>query len=225
MSWRIEHSDALSILRELPNDWAQTCVTSPPRTCAFAEVLAVLSETRRVLREDSTLWLLTYQAQPFRDALVDIDFRAQHAPRWAAPLAAHGGPRLLLFTKDAKFFCEEQRLDRPRSNRPSCPRSGVARVNAMPCRDELFFQLTRRCILAGSSPAACGVCGAPYRRARPHERTQGTRLATCIHRNEMGCCLVLDPFCSPGTFTVELAHRYGRNFLGVTNTAGVGQCR
>jgi DNA modification methylase len=30
VSWRIEHSDALSLLRELPDDWAQTCITSPP---------------------------------------------------------------------------------------------------------------------------------------------------------------------------------------------------
>lgn len=30
MSWRIETADALSLLRELPDDWAQTCVTSPP---------------------------------------------------------------------------------------------------------------------------------------------------------------------------------------------------
>ena len=30
MSWRIEHADALSLLQELPDEWAQTCVTSPP---------------------------------------------------------------------------------------------------------------------------------------------------------------------------------------------------
>jgi hypothetical protein len=30
MSWRVEHADALSLLRELPDNWVQTCVTSPP---------------------------------------------------------------------------------------------------------------------------------------------------------------------------------------------------
>ncbi len=35
MSWRIEHADPLAILRELPDTWAQTCVTSPPRARAI----------------------------------------------------------------------------------------------------------------------------------------------------------------------------------------------
>jgi DNA modification methylase len=30
MTWRIENSDALTLLRGLPVEWAQTCVTSPP---------------------------------------------------------------------------------------------------------------------------------------------------------------------------------------------------
>ncbi len=29
MSWRIEQADALTLMRELPDRWAQTCVTSP----------------------------------------------------------------------------------------------------------------------------------------------------------------------------------------------------
>lgn len=32
MNWRIENTDALSLLRELPDNWAQTCITSPPLT-------------------------------------------------------------------------------------------------------------------------------------------------------------------------------------------------
>ncbi len=71
-------------------------------------------------------------------------------------------------------------------------------------------------MLAGSSPVACGVCGAPYRRARPGESAQGARRATCAHNDKSGRCLVLDPFCGSGT-TGAAAHRLGRSFLGITD--------
>jgi hypothetical protein len=227
VSWRIEQTDALALLRELPENWAQTCVTTLPRTSTFADVLAILSESRRVLRADSTLWLFAHQEEPLQHALMQLGFYAQGSPRWAALLAAYGGPRLLVFTKQPRFFCDAHPLDRlPRPRRVS-GQSGVRRAQPMPCKRELCIQLTRRCILAGSSPIACGVCGAPYRRARrPGERTQSARFeATCAHNDQAGCCLVLDPFCHPGTHTPELAHRYGRSFLGITDTARFGNHR
>lgn len=42
MSWRIEDSDALTVLRELPSGWAQSCMTRPPREVPVPSLLAVL---------------------------------------------------------------------------------------------------------------------------------------------------------------------------------------
>jgi DNA modification methylase len=71
----IRNGDALDVLRELPNDYVQTVVTSPPywglrdygvagqigleATPAeyVARLVAVFDEVRRVLRHDGTLWL------------------------------------------------------------------------------------------------------------------------------------------------------------------------
>jgi hypothetical protein len=57
MSYRVEQTDPLTLLGELPSQWAQTCVTSPRRDEPVSYLLAVLDEVRRVLREDGTLWL------------------------------------------------------------------------------------------------------------------------------------------------------------------------
>lgn len=57
MSFRVEHADPLTLLRELPDDWAQACVTTPRRDLPIHYLLAVLDELHRVLRHDGTLWL------------------------------------------------------------------------------------------------------------------------------------------------------------------------
>ena len=214
MSWRIERSDAVSLLRELPDDWAQTCVTSPPRTASSAEVLVVLSDVRRVLRGDGTLWLFS-QPGELLEALVELGFHWQDSPRWAAPHSVSAGTRLLLLTKRPSFFCDAA-LDRPRLRRlrRADVQSVACRAQPMPCERELRVQLTRRCVLAGSSPIACGVCGAPYSRACPG----APRRATCVHNDRTGRCLVLDPFCRPGAPTAAVAHDSGRSFLGITDT-------
>lgn len=71
----IIHNDALSALRELPDESVQCVVTSPPywglrdygvsgqlgledTPQEYVEVLAtIMAEARRVLRADGTLWL------------------------------------------------------------------------------------------------------------------------------------------------------------------------
>jgi hypothetical protein len=226
MSWRIEHADALSMLRELPGDWAQTCVTSPPRTGAFEDTLAVLAEVHRVLRDDGTLWLFQKPSQTHQAELAGAGFRVQPVPRWVSPLATHTGVRLLLLSKQSRFFYDGLTLDRGRPPRLPCttpPR--IPRRGEMRCERELSLKLARRCVLAGSSPVACGICGAPYRRGRRGESNPGARRATCCHIDRTGCCLVLDPFCRPGTPTAEVAYGYGRSFLGITDTAPVAQRR
>jgi hypothetical protein len=75
MSWRIEEADSLTLMRELPDAWAQTCLTRPPSTQAPEVTLEVLSEVHRVLREDGTLWLLLHPGEPLLDALRERGWR------------------------------------------------------------------------------------------------------------------------------------------------------
>jgi DNA modification methylase len=73
--------------------------------------------------------------------------------------------------------------------------------------------LIEPCVLAGSAPAACGVCGAPFHR-EVRTSTQDKWRSSCAHNDAAGRCLVLDPFCGSGT-TGAVAHRLGRDFLGI----------
>lgn len=227
MSWRIEHSDALSLLRELPDSWAQMCVTSPP-TDALSTTLAVLDEVRRVLREDGTLWLLVGRDGPSLNALYEQGWTHQPLPPWSTRLVRGWCPpvRLLLLTKQRRYFYDDLALDYRVTQRLSWPTSPRQARRPQGCgvvrERERRLQLVRRCILAGSSMLACGVCGAPYRRARPGEREGAMRRPTCSHKNPDGRCLVLDPFCGPGAATTEAAHCSGRSFLGIAPTRGIG---
>jgi DNA modification methylase len=74
-------------------------------------------------------------------------------------------------------------------------------------------KLIEPCILAGSAPRACGVCGAPWQRDKT-SRSTGQWRASCTHRDGSGRSLVLDPFCGSGT-TGVVADRHGRDFLGI----------
>jgi hypothetical protein len=76
-------------------------------------------------------------------------------------------------------------------------------------------RLVEPCILAGSAPTACGICGAPWRRERTTPiGEEGVWRPSCAHQNDTGRCLVLDPFCGSAT-TGAVAHRLSRNFLGI----------
>jgi hypothetical protein len=210
VSWRIEHADPLAILRELPDTWAQTCLTNPPPG-PRDHTLAVLDEVHRVLRADGTLWLL----HPERSLPSDLCERGwqAHPVGWAGSLT-RGRTRLWLLTKQPGYFCETgaihgyarlgntARLD----GRPVCGES-------CPWQEQrdLHPRLRRLCILAGTSPLACGACGTPWQR----DPKRGRR-AKCAHNAPGGRCLVLDPFCrSPQTALV--ASRLGRSFLGITD--------
>ena len=75
MTWEIRQGDALDVLRQMPDQSAQCCVTSPPywglrdygidgqlgleRTPGeyVARLVTIFAEVRRVLRDDGTLWL------------------------------------------------------------------------------------------------------------------------------------------------------------------------
>ncbi len=98
-------------------------------------------------------------------------------------------------------------------------------------------------ILAGTSPKACGVCGAPWERVTAVERdpsigrggqswtaetgqrdssgglpkstrkTLGWR-SMCKHEDDTGACVVLDPFNGSGT-TGRVSIRHGRSYVGL----------
>ncbi len=230
MSWRIEEADALTLLRELPDQWAQTCLTSPPSTQAPAITLAVLAEVRRVCREDGTLWLLHRPGEPLLDALREQGWILQRPPAWARPLVlgCNAALRVSLLSKKRRYFYNAHTAAaHTRPQRRSCPSTSRRARHVQRCAlaREQDPQLVWRCVLAGSSPLACGACGAPYRRARPGESAPGIRRPTCTHNNPDGRCLVLDPFYEPGTPTAEAAHRNGRSFLGIACHAGTGESR
>jgi hypothetical protein len=224
MSWRIEQTDALNLLRELPNGWAQTCIAHPPRAGDPERALAILTETRRVLRDDGTLWVFLASNQlPLTSELREDGWIQQPRPAWARCREA----RLYLFTKRPGYFYADTIATR---RRPMCVSASLQVRRAQTClparEHEDRLHLIKRCILAGSSLLACGECGAPYRRAHPGESAVRLRHSTCLHNNPGGCCLVLDPFYDrAGMPTAEAALCTGRSFLGITESASTGETR
>ncbi len=216
MSWRIEQTDALELLRELPDGWAQTCIARPPRAADPDRTLAILTETRRVLRNDGTLWVLLASSQlPLADELREEGWIQQPRPAWARCRAA----RLYLFTKQPGYFRTDLIAARRGALRQLRASASIQTRRAQTCshtsEHEHRLRLVKQCILTGSSLLACGECGAPYRRA-----SAGLRRPTCAHNNPGGCCLVLDPFYDrAGILTADAALCTGRSFLGITEPA------
>jgi hypothetical protein len=188
-------------------------------------MLAILAETRRVLRDDGTLWLFTAPAEMYLEDLREEGWRLQATPVWARRLAAYGRPALGLFllSKQSWYFYDTNTICvHPAA--PSLCVNGSCRVrraqSCVPVREhERGLRLVKRCVMAGSSLLACGECGAPYRRARPGESARGLRHPTCSHNNPDGRCLVLDPFYRPGLPSAEAVLCSGRSFLGLTDTS------
>jgi hypothetical protein len=237
MSYRIEQADPLALLRELPDEWAQTCVTSPPPEAPVPYLLAVLDEVHRILRTDGTVWLLLGRGGNAHDLM----WALRHT-RWMRPLRASATPmHVLLLTKQPAFLFRPQypvtRVISPqRHARPGYP---VARRPRYGCGD---CSMPRRawcvpspgaggipptgviewCILASTVPYACEVCGAPSRQSvRRRERWH----STCTHRSGRGRCLVIDPFCANGN-TGIVAIRRGRQYLGIDpNPANTANAR
>jgi hypothetical protein len=211
MSYRVEQTDPLTLLCELPSQWAQTCVTSPRRDEPVSYLLAVLDEVRRVLREDGTLWLLCSEKN-LPAALAERGWMPRRVD-WATPLRVDPGgrARLYLLVKQPCYYYNSQAAQlflAPRTQTALACTTGRRRGCAWsPGRRR---ELMRLCVVAGSSRAACGACGAPY------TRTSRGRRATCAHHNPGGRCLVLDPFYHPAIGTHKIADRYGRAFLGIT---------
>jgi hypothetical protein len=230
MSFRIEQADPLTLLRELPDEWAQTCITSPRRDLPVRYLLAVLDELHRVLRHDGTLWLSLARGGNSHQLA-----RAIEDTRWVRPSTATAVPRgVLLFAKQPDFLFNPPRslvrFSAPQGS--TCPRYPFAQRPCRGCRSCLAArrgwcvpspgasgiaprEVIELCILASTVPCACEVCGAPSRRSLCcRERWR----STCSHKGRRGRCLVIDPFCAAGD-TGIVAVRRGRRYLGIDTDA------
>jgi DNA modification methylase len=77
-------------------------------------------------------------------------------------------------------------------------------------------ELITPCLLAGTSPKACGHCSAPYVRiTKPTRETLGWQpTCNCTPPDPIGKCLVLDPFIGSGTTAIEALNN-NRTYLGI----------
>lgn len=224
MNQRIEHTDPLRLLRELPDGLAQMSISRLPDEHDPVRLLSVLSQAHRVLRTDGTLWLLAHHHdQNVIRGVLEFGFRPLPSPRWASAFSGMQ-LRLRLFAKSECCFFEERLFvphgPRPGTIAPIGRRRMRARARACVHDRTEHQRLFKRCVLAGSAFIACGVCGAPYRRACPGERRAGLRRPTCTHESPSGRCLVLDPFYDAHSGTGESAVTVGRSFLGIVPTRG-----
>lgn len=229
MSFRVEHTDPLTLLRELPSQWAQTCVTSPRRDEPVSYIVAVLDEVRRVLREDGTLWLALTRGGNSHELA-----QALKRTRWLRPEVARSTPhQMMLLAKSERFlFAPRRSIGVTRSpQEPSCARYPVPQRPGRRCRrcalprrawcvpspgaaGVLPVEVIEWCVLASTEPHACGVCGAPWTRTVKETRSGKHWRPTCQHHNDRGRCLIIDPFSTTSS-TGAVAVRRGRDFLGV----------
>lgn len=226
MSRRIETADPLTLLRELPAGWTQTCIARPPHHNQQHETLKILTEVHRVLRDDGTLWLLTKPDTPLTGELRAAGWLAQPRPRWAH---CPRGPAVYLFSKHPRYFYNAHSRHWPPQRPLTGARVALARSAGIRCAArvrracplaaelEYYRVLVWRCAMASTSPIACGACGTAYKHLHTKTGAPAKRRAGCTHTNATGRCLVLDPFYQPDTKTAEQLQRANRSFLAITS--------
>jgi hypothetical protein len=241
MSWRIETANPFSLMRELPAAWAQTCFLRPPYDLPDPYLAAMLDEVHRVLREDGTLWIAFPGRGSAPQLLRLIEENGWLRPGASGPSHRHrriGDGVVTLFTKRAEFHfnpraplltvgCRSQMEVCPARagshGRISATRHLARRAWCVPARgqaDTLTRSVLEWCLLAGTSPRACGVCGAPWKRLPAAGGQSGRWRPGCSHSNGRGRCLVVEPFCGLGGVGA-VAVRLGRNYLGVEDNERV----
>jgi hypothetical protein len=238
MSWRIEQADTLTLLRELPGGWAQSCVTRPPRSVPVPELLAVLEEVHRVLRADGTLWLALTGGGSTPDVLRSLEETEWLRPSTPRTASSERTPKnVVLFTKQPAYLFNPRPFATsapepcpmwatPARMRRVCGRCRSPRrafcVPAPRSCGSLPLEVIEWCILTSTVPQACGVCGTPWQRIpQSTHRDRGWRRG-CIHINGRGRSLVLDPFCGSGN-TGLLAQRRCRDFLGIEQNRAIAE--
>jgi hypothetical protein len=238
MSWRIETTNPLALMRELPDTWAQTCFIHPPRDLPVPCLLAILDDVHRVLRDDGALWV----ALPGRGNAPAL-IRSIGETGWLRTNAkitlsnqARGEHRAVaLFSKQPVFhFNARQPLHQSATNnheqvcsnsRPPQRRISVPVRRAWCVPTHAGHTISRRliewCILASTSPQACGICGTPWQRLPPIPHRKERWRQTCSHTNGRGRCLILDLFSGTGAPVGIAAVQLGRSYLGVEQKAEV----
>ena len=239
MSWRIETANPYELMRELPDAWAQTCFLRPPRDLPAPCLTEMFDEIHRVLRDDGTLWV----AYPGRGNEPEHALCLEEGGWLRADTAAtaarypnavaHG--RVMLFSKQPKFYFDPRAPLHSAGHRHQevCPIRPGSRGHALGARrvarralcipapgaaEALSASVIKWCMLAGSAPRACSVCGTPWKRL-PAALEQSERWRPgCSHTNGGGRCLVLEPFCGLG-HVGEVAVHLRRHYLGVERNA------
>ncbi len=231
MSWRIETANPFALLSELPDDGAQTCFLRPPRDLPAPCLIAILDRVRRVLRDDGTLWLSLPGRGSQPQALQLLEDAGWHRQdpvlRGSGFSLIVGNSTVALFTKQQRFHFNA-RLPLRRGGRSPQQRRGLSARRLQrrawcvpaPGGEAHSAQAIDWCIRASTSPAACGVCGTPWRKLPGAGDHAGRWRPVCSHSNDRGRCLVLDLFCR-GFADVGLASvRAGRSYLGSTDDSG-----
>jgi hypothetical protein len=228
MSWRIEHANPFALLAELPNELAQTCFVRAPRDLPEPCLLRILADVHRVLRDDGTLWL-SLQGRGHSSQLAELigvlGWRivdTKSIPN-APGVLIRAGVRLLSKQPAFHFNLRRQLARNRHCFTQSCAgrrRSGACPPTRRPwcipagSTDRLTPEVIEWCIRTSTSPRACEVCGAAWRRWPGATTSEPRWLPACRHGKGRGRCIVLDPFCGLGQVGV-LAVRDGRSFLGV----------
>src|SRR3990172_8359495 len=186
---KIHHGDALTVLKTMPDESVNCCVTSPPYWCLrdygiegqlgiekipeeyVSKMVEIFREVRRGIRDDGTLWL------NLGDYYNNDEIREQHAE----PERGKGEPEKNNWSVDCKRGSHETvRLYNPAGRN----KRTVWTVATQPFKDAHFatfpLELIRPCILAG-----CPEGG-----------------------------IVLDPFMGAGT-TAQVCLENDRNFRGI----------
>lgn len=228
MSWRIEHANPFAVVQELPDELVQTCMLRVPRDLPEPCLWTLLRELHRIVRDDGTLWIASYGspaaiANAARETgwlVPDDDPRAGRRYRCGAE-----GSRLTLCAKRPDFHFNPRapllasvvrRQQHSRAGRR--PRLGIGherRAWCVPPSDRgLPPNVIEWCIQTSTSPRACSVCGAAWKRFPGATTPERRWWSACEHGNDRGRCLVLDPLCGLADVGV-VAVRLGRGFLGV----------
>lgn len=215
MSWRIEQTHPLCLLRELPDQWAQACITTPPQGMPAEDVLAVLHETYRVLRSDGTVWLDLHGYQDTHELVWQL-----RQTTWLRPTRTSRMPeQTLLLAKTQTFLFRAQHGPlRFSPRRPACTPS-PRRTNGWDCRrferrascpsaGMMSVGAVGWCVLSSTTRRACEFCGAPSSRHARRPEHSG-----CVHSGHRGRCLVIDPFCRVRTGIAAVSQ--GRHYLGI----------
>jgi hypothetical protein len=235
MNWRVEHANPFALLAELPDGLAQTCFLRVPPDLPDPCLLMLLAEVHRVLRNDGTLWM-TFP----RLAAPGERLRLAEQAGWilpernrCKPYQRCGRGTVTLCVKQLSFYfnprphlshtglcasqsCAGRRWDTPlgTARRAWCIPAGGT--------EALTPQVIQWCIRWSTSPRACEVCGAAWRRWSSAKTPERRWWPGCRHGKDRGRCLVLDPLCGLGQVGV-LAVRDGRSFLGVESNFDIAR--